>query len=102
MDNIVKGKLITIPRSDQLINRNKSTVAANILCVLSLSLAKCSVLALVLRIIGSKSGMSKKLCIGLMMVTAVWCLSSSLAWLVNCRADALLTVNNVNQCPGQV
>ncbi|SPJ83935.1 uncharacterized protein FTOL_10451 [Fusarium torulosum] len=95
------AKFNSITVSAQWAISSKSTVAADILCVLSLGLAKCSVLALVLRIIGSKSGMSKKLCIGLAMVTAVWCVSSSLAWLIDCRADALLTVNNVNQCPGQ-
>ncbi|WZH49465.1 uncharacterized protein QYS62_010666 [Fusarium acuminatum] len=95
------AKFNSITRSAQWATSSKSTIAANILCAVSLSLAKLSVLALILRIIGSKSGMSKRLCIGLMIVTTMWCAGSSLAWLVSCRAGVLLTVANIDQCPGQ-
>ncbi|KAI6750551.1 hypothetical protein HG530_014832 [Fusarium avenaceum] len=95
------AKFNSITTSAQWATSSKSTIAANILCDLSLSLAKLSVLALILRIIGSKSGMSRQLCFGLMIVTAVWCAGASLAWLINCRADVLLTVDNVIECPGQ-
>ncbi|KAH7194966.1 hypothetical protein DER44DRAFT_844475 [Fusarium oxysporum] len=74
---------------------------AGILCLLTLSLAKCSVLALIRRIIGSKPGKSGPVCIGLMVITVVWGVGSCLAWLVNCRADSLLTLDNVKQCPHQ-
>ncbi|KAL6890074.1 acyl-CoA N-acyltransferase [Trichoderma evansii] len=65
------------------------------------NLAKCSVLALVLRIIGTKSGKIKIFCIGLMAVSAAWGVGSCLAFLINCRADTLLTLDNVKQCPNQ-
>ncbi|RYC79097.1 hypothetical protein BFJ63_vAg18026 [Fusarium oxysporum f. sp. narcissi] len=96
---LAKHNSTTTP--EQWATSSKSTVAAAILTLLSLSLAKCSVLALVLRIIGSKPGKSKPFCIGLMVFTVAWGIGSSVAWLANCRADALLTVNNVKQCPSQ-
>ncbi|KAH6957423.1 hypothetical protein DER45DRAFT_632280 [Fusarium avenaceum] len=95
------AKFNSITTSAQWAVSSKSTIAANILCGLSLGLAKLSVLALILRIIGSKSGMSRRLCFGLMIVTAVWCAGSSPAWLINCRADVLLTVDDIDHCPGQ-
>ncbi|RKK81986.1 hypothetical protein BFJ68_g17578 [Fusarium oxysporum] len=79
-----------------------STLAASILSLLTLSLAKCSVLALIRRIIGSKPGKSGPVCIGLMVIAVVWGVGSCLAWLVNCRADSLLTLDNVKQCPHQI
>ncbi|KPM46446.1 hypothetical protein AK830_g39 [Neonectria ditissima] len=86
---------------DVLIALAMSTLAAVVLCLSALSLAKCSVLALILRIIGSKTGRSRLVCIGLMVLSAVWGVGSCLAFLINCRANSLLTPNNVKQCPNQ-
>ncbi|KAI5459536.1 hypothetical protein BGZ63DRAFT_415097 [Mariannaea sp. PMI_226] len=68
---------------------------------LPLNLAKCSVLALILRIIGSRTGMSRPLCIGVMVLSVAWGIGSCLAFLINCRADTLLTLDNAKQCPNQ-
>ncbi|KAL2682336.1 hypothetical protein Neosp_006786 [[Neocosmospora] mangrovei] len=87
---------------DILIALATSTLASVVLSVLSLSLAKCSVLALVLRIIGTKTGKNRIFCIGLMVVSVVWGVGSAVGFLVNCRADSLLTPDNVKQCPSQV
>ncbi|KAI8718150.1 hypothetical protein NCS52_00893000 [Fusarium sp. LHS14.1] len=97
---LAKYNSITSP--EQWATSSKSTLASVVLCVLSLSLAKCSVLALVLRIIGTKTGKNRIFCIGLMVVSVVWGVGSAVGFLVNCRADALLTPDNVKQCPSQV
>lgn len=81
---------------------HQSTLASVILFLLSLSLAKCSVLALILRIISSNTGKSRLFCISLMVTSAVWGVGSSAAFLINCRADTFLTRDNVKQCPNQV
>ncbi|KAM5354729.1 hypothetical protein ACJ41O_001376 [Fusarium nematophilum] len=95
------GKFNSITPPEQWATSSKSTLAAVILCLLALSLAKCSVLALVLRIIGSKTGKSKPFCIGLMVLSAAWGVGSCVAFLADCRADTLLTIDNVKQCPSQ-
>ncbi|KAH6876836.1 hypothetical protein B0T10DRAFT_584820 [Thelonectria olida] len=95
------GKFNSITPTEQWATSSKSTLAAVILCLLALSLAKCSVLALILRIIGSRPGKSKPFCIGLIVVSAAWGVGSCVAFLVNCRADALLALTNVTQCPNQ-
>ncbi|KAH6953882.1 hypothetical protein BKA56DRAFT_648481 [Ilyonectria sp. MPI-CAGE-AT-0026] len=95
------GRFNSITPPEQWATSSKSTLAAVILCLLALSVAKCSVLALILRIIGSKTGKSKLFCIGLMVLSAVWGVGSCLAFLVNCRTNTLLTPDNVKQCPSQ-
>ncbi|KAM6513683.1 hypothetical protein FALCPG4_016057 [Fusarium falciforme] len=95
------GKFNSITPTEQWATSSKSTLAAVILCLLALSLAKCSVLALILRIIGSRTGKSKTFCIGLMVLSSAWGVGSCVAFLVNCRADALLALDNVKQCPNQ-
>ncbi|KAH6876791.1 hypothetical protein B0T10DRAFT_520762 [Thelonectria olida] len=95
------GKFNSITPTEQWATSSKSTLAAVILCLLALSLAKCSVLALILRIIGSRPGKSKPFCIGLMVLSAAWGVGSCVAFLVNCRADALLALTNVTLCPNQ-
>ncbi|KAF4945291.1 hypothetical protein FSARC_14455 [Fusarium sarcochroum] len=95
------GKFNSITTSEEWATSSKTTIASAILTLLALSLAKCSVLALVLRIIGSKPGKSKPFCIGLMVFIAAWGVGSSVAWLINCPSGTLLTLNNVKQCPDQ-
>ncbi|RKL30781.1 hypothetical protein BFJ72_g11346 [Fusarium proliferatum] len=95
------GKFNSITTTEQWAISSKCTIASVILCLLALGLAKCSVLALIHRIISSKPGKNKMVCVALMMFTGLWGVGSSLAWLVNCRAGTLLTVNNVKQCPDQ-
>ncbi|EHK18605.1 uncharacterized protein TRIVIDRAFT_78137 [Trichoderma virens Gv29-8] len=95
------GKFNSITPAEKWATSSKSTLAAVILCLLSLSFAKCSVLALIHRIIDSKTGMSKPFCIGLMILSSVWGVGSCLAFIVNCRGGTLLTLDNVKQCPNQ-
>lgn len=83
-------------------NKLQSTIAATILCLLSLALAKCSVLALILRVIGPKGGWNRPACLGLMYLSVAWGVGSSIAFLANCRADSILTTHNTIQCPSQV
>ncbi|KAK4072941.1 uncharacterized protein Triagg1_5618 [Trichoderma aggressivum f. europaeum] len=95
------GKFNSITPPEQWATSSKSILAAVILCLITLSLAKCSVIALIFRIIDSKSGKSKPFCIGLMVLSSAWGIGSSLALLINCRAGTLLTLDNVKQCPNQ-
>ncbi|KAM0518879.1 hypothetical protein ACHAPE_003869 [Trichoderma viride] len=95
------GKFNSITPPEQWEISSKCALAAVILSLLALSLAKCSVLALILRIIGTKDGKTKIICITLMAISAAWGVGSSLAFLINCRADTLLTVDNIKQCPNQ-
>ncbi|KAK6447152.1 hypothetical protein ACSS6W_000114 [Trichoderma asperelloides] len=95
------GKFNSITPPEQWATSSKSTLAAVILSLLALALAKCSVLALILRIIGSKTGKIKIFCISLMAISAAWGVGSCLAFLINCRADTLLTLDNIEQCPNQ-
>ncbi|KAK7423508.1 hypothetical protein QQX98_000965 [Neonectria punicea] len=95
------GKFNSMTPPEQWATSSRSTLAAVILCLLALSVAKCSVLALILRIIGSKTGKSKSCCIGLMVLSAAWGVGSCLAFLVHCRAGTFLTPDNVKQCPNQ-
>ncbi|KAF3074483.1 hypothetical protein CFAM422_003231 [Trichoderma lentiforme] len=95
------GKFNSITPLEQWATSSKSVLAAVILCFITLSLAKCSVLALILRIIDSKTGKSKPFCIGLMVLSSAWGIGSSIAFLINCRSGTLLTLDNVKQCPNQ-
>lgn len=83
-------------------NNSQSTIAATILCLLCLALAKCSVLALILRVIGPKAGWNRPVCIGLMCLSIAWGVGSSITFLAKCRADSILTIHNTIQCPSQV
>ncbi|KAG9249698.1 uncharacterized protein F5Z01DRAFT_678480 [Emericellopsis atlantica] len=71
------------------------------LCLLILSLTKCSILALVLRIIGTRTGKSRSFCVGLTCLSAIWGIGSAVGILVNCRGDTALTPKNLEQCPSQ-
>ncbi|KAH7109397.1 hypothetical protein B0J13DRAFT_490117 [Dactylonectria estremocensis] len=95
------GKFNSITPPEQWATSSKSTLASVILCLLALAFAKCSVLALILRIIGSKTGRSRPVCIGLIALSAAWGVGSCVAFLVNCRGDTLLTLDNAKQCPNQ-
>ncbi|OAA36601.1 hypothetical protein BBO_08183 [Beauveria brongniartii RCEF 3172] len=95
------GKFNSITTSAQWATSSKSTLAAMILGFLTMCLSKCSLLALILRIIGRKTGKSRPICIAMMVVSAVWGVGSCVAYLANCRADTLLTPDNITQCPGQ-
>ncbi|KAL6856418.1 hypothetical protein J3F83DRAFT_753312 [Trichoderma novae-zelandiae] len=96
------GKFNSITSPEQWAASSRSTLAAIILCLLALSVAKCSVLALILRILDYKSGKTRPFCIGVMVLSAAWGAGSCLALLLNCRATSLLTVNNIKECPSQV
>ncbi|KAI5456212.1 hypothetical protein BGZ63DRAFT_435701 [Mariannaea sp. PMI_226] len=95
------GKFNSITPMEQWATSSKSTLAAVILGLLALSLAKCSLLALILRIIGSRSGKMKLFCIGLMEFSSAWGIGSCLALFVNCRANTLLSMITVKKCPNQ-
>ena len=72
------------------------------MCLLILALAKCSLLALILRIIGTNSGRSRLFCMGLIVLSAVWGIGSIVGILVNCRSETLLTLDHGKGCPSQV
>lgn len=69
---------------------------------MTLTFAKCSVLALIRRIIDCKPGKSEPFCIGLMVITVLWGATSSVSFLINCNPSSVLTVENLEQCPHQV
>ncbi|KAI5461013.1 hypothetical protein BGZ63DRAFT_455119 [Mariannaea sp. PMI_226] len=95
------GKFNSITPMEQLATSSKSTLAAVILGLLALSLAKCSLLGLILRIIGSRSGKIRPFCIGLMILSGAWGIGSCVVLLVKCRADTTLSLDNLKKCPDQ-
>ncbi|OAA61560.1 hypothetical protein ISF_05639 [Cordyceps fumosorosea ARSEF 2679] len=94
------GKFNSITTSEQWRTSSKSTLAAMILGFLTMCLSKCSLLALILRIIGRKTGKSRPICIAMMVETrwavitavdiftevAAWLLMVELTWSVNMSA----------------
>ncbi|KAL2204593.1 hypothetical protein CC79DRAFT_1323388 [Sarocladium strictum] len=95
------GKFNSITSKDQWSTSSRSFLAVQAMCLLILALAKCSLLALVLRIIGTRTGKSRPICLTLMAVSGIWGIGSMVGILVNCHSKTLLTPDNVKECPSQ-
>lgn len=80
----------------------RSFLASEILAILALSLAKCSVVLLMHRVFSSNSGWKLWLRIALFALSAVWGFVCMLIVAIGCDADTVLTTEGVTQCPEQV
>ncbi|UZP32314.1 hypothetical protein NXS19_000130 [Fusarium pseudograminearum] len=95
------GKKNSITTPEQWIVSSKCLVASTVFFIMTLTFAKCSVLALIRRIIYCRPGKSEPFCIGLMVITVLWGVASSVSFLINCNPSSVLTVENLEQCPHQ-
>ncbi|ORY59964.1 uncharacterized protein BCR38DRAFT_443484 [Pseudomassariella vexata] len=77
----------------------KSFFAVELLSILALCLAKCSVIALMLRMFAIKMW-KNLLCAVLLFLAAAWGVGSIIGLAINCSAVDILTDNNT-QCPQQ-
>ncbi|RGP62946.1 hypothetical protein FSPOR_8930 [Fusarium sporotrichioides] len=95
------GKMNHITTSEQWAVSSKCLIASSILFIMTLTFAKCSVLALIRRIIDCKPGKSEPFCIALMVITVIWGVVSSVSFLIDCDPSSVLTVDNLDRCPHQ-
>ncbi|RGP73717.1 hypothetical protein FLONG3_6265 [Fusarium longipes] len=96
------GKKNSITTPEQWGVTSNCLAASTIFFIFTLTLAKCSVLALIRRIIDCTPGKSELFCIALMFTTVAWGIGSSISFIVNCNPSSVLTVDNRDQCPHQV
>ncbi|QPC65801.1 hypothetical protein HYE67_008032 [Fusarium culmorum] len=95
------GKKNSITTPERWVVSSKCLVASTVFFIMTLTFAKCSVLALIRRIIDCRPGKSEPFCIGLMVTTVLWGVTSSVSFLINCNPGSVLTVENLEQCPHQ-
>ncbi|OBS26162.1 hypothetical protein FPOA_00105 [Fusarium poae] len=95
------GKKNSITTPEQWAVTSKCLVASTIFFIMTLTFAKCSVLALIRRIIDCRPGKSEIFCISLMVITGIWGVTSSISFLINCDPTSVLTVHNLQRCPHQ-
>ncbi|RFN45439.1 hypothetical protein FIE12Z_10305 [Fusarium flagelliforme] len=88
------GKKNSITTPQQWAISSRCTVAATIFFITTLTLAKCSVLALIRRIIASKPGKSEIFCTALLVFTVLWGIGSCISFLVDCDVNGLLDASN--------
>ncbi|KAG8674133.1 hypothetical protein FPOAC2_00108 [Fusarium poae] len=95
------GKKNHITTPEQWAVSSKCLVASTIFFIMTLTFAKCSVLALIRRIIDCRPGKSEPFCIALIVITVIWGVASSISFLINCDPTSVLTVHNLERCPHQ-
>lgn len=104
MESILKGTPFSTtafrPRADT--TRQQSFLVAELLFTVALAFAKCFLLALILRIIGTKTGRSRPVCFVLIRLAVIWGFAACVALAVDCQTDSLLTTDNETACPRQV
>lgn len=78
--------------------------AAQLLALLALGLAKCSVLALMLRVFTPEGGLTKgyRTCFAILFLCILWAVGAVVAVSVHCDGATLLTMQNEVFCPNQV
>lgn len=81
---------------------SQSFLASEVLSVIILCLAKCSVVALIFRVFTIDIDRTWLLCFGTLIISAVWGVGSMIAIVVNCDPNTILTVKEVTTCPEQV
>ncbi|KAH6643425.1 hypothetical protein BKA67DRAFT_632884 [Truncatella angustata] len=79
----------------------KSFLTSEILSVLILGLAKCSIIALMLRIFATEKWNNWAACVAPLVLCVLWCIGSIIALSINCDSDTLLTTDNPRRCPAQ-
>lgn len=83
-----------------MVSCSQSYYASQILFFLALSLSKCSILALILRVVEDRKSIMRRLCIATTALSAIWGLLSVLLVTLDCSADRML-IDSI-QCPAQV
>lgn len=106
------GKFATeVPRSEgegsvtaTLAMAGRAVHAAQLLALLALGLAKCSVLALMLRVFTPEGGLTKgyRTCFAVLFLCIFWAVGAVAAVSIHCDSDTLLMTQNEVFCPRQV
>ncbi|KAJ1332068.1 cadherin EGF LAG seven-pass G-type receptor 1 [Microdochium nivale] len=94
------GKFNSITTPEQWASSGKAYYAANICLFLALSLSKCSILALILRVVQDKTSPMRRLCVGTIGLSAVWGVASIILFSANCPIDSALA-SGVPSCSAQ-
>lgn len=78
--------------------------AAQLLALLALGLAKCSVLALMLRVFTPEGGLTKgyRTCFAILLLSIFWAVGAVAAVSIHCDGETLLRTQNKVSCPHQV
>ncbi|KAF3768769.1 hypothetical protein M406DRAFT_231285, partial [Cryphonectria parasitica EP155] len=89
---------------DHLLFFAMAFLASEILAVIVLCLAKCSTAALILRIFTADGERGKRwvTCWLVVGASTAWGIGSVLALAISCDASAVLTTENLSQCPNQI
>ncbi|KUI57214.1 hypothetical protein VP1G_04564 [Cytospora mali] len=99
------GKFNTITTEKQWASSGKAFLTSEVLAVVALSLSKCSVWALLLRIFvadGAFNDWRVKMCVGFVFFGAVWGIISVVGVVSSCDPEAMLSLyDNTSECPGQ-
>lgn len=83
---------------------NQVFFVAELLTISALCLAKCSVVALVLRVLTFEyeQSLDRIVCYGLLFLNVLWGLGSVAGLVVDCEVNGILTNKNIDRCPAQV
>ncbi|KAK8868959.1 hypothetical protein PGQ11_007537 [Apiospora arundinis] len=97
---LAKSINITDPADGPAIS--KAFFAAQLMGLAILSLSKCSVLALMLRVFSPETGMTGgyRACILLTIISATWGVASVIALSADCGASTILSPEGSQRCPG--
>jgi hypothetical protein len=87
--------------SDWVIS-GRSFIASEVLTILTLCLAKCSVVLLMHRVFSSNTGWRFWLRIATLSLSVAWGIASMISIPTGCNADTVLTSRSVAECSGRV
>jgi hypothetical protein len=80
----------------------RSFLASEVLAILALCLAKCSVVLLMHRVFSSNTGWRVWLRMATLCLSVAWGIAGVIVIATSCNADTILTSRSVTECPGQV
>lgn len=90
------------PRDEaDLSQAGQSLLTSKILAILSLCLAKCSVAAILIRVLAFSSEKRRYICWGLVATNVLWAFGSMAGFVSRCDAAELLTIDANVSCPRQ-
>lgn len=99
------AKFNSITTEHQWALSGKAFFTSEVLAVVALTLAKCSVWALLLRIFvadGAFNDWRVKTCLGFVFLGMSWGVVSIVGVVVDCDPEFMLSPDHTNQCAGQV
>lgn len=99
------AKFNSITTASQWATSGRAFLTSEVLAVVALCLAKCSVWALLLRIFiadGAFNDWRVKTCLGFVVLGAAWGIVAIVSIVVSCDAGAMLSPDSMGQCAGQV